>query len=89
MSERRKKVHRGAKDPNAGKVILFVVGGLSRGEVYTLQALDKSLPEAQLIIGTTGVHTAQEFMQILSGHSGAQEREPDRSQADTVAVEDI
>lgn len=25
-----------AKDPNAGKLILFVVGGITRGEVYRL-----------------------------------------------------
>jgi len=50
------------RDPNAGKLILFVVGGLTRGEVYGLQALEKELANEQLIIGSTEVASGQHFM---------------------------
>ena len=51
------------RDPNAGKLILFVVGGLTRGEVYGLQAHEKELANEQLIIGSTEVASGQHFMQ--------------------------
>ena len=35
-----------ARDPNAGKLIIFVVGGLTRGEVYGLQNLEKTMEHA-------------------------------------------
>ncbi len=32
-----------AKDPNAGKLIMFVIGGVTRAEIYGLQMLQKEL----------------------------------------------
>ena len=52
-----------ARDPNAGKLIIFVVGGLTRGEVYGLQNLEKTMEHAQMVIGSTEILTANEFLQ--------------------------
>lgn len=51
------------RDPNAGKLILFVVGGLTRGEVYGLQALEKELANEQLIVGSTEISSGQQFIE--------------------------
>lgn len=56
-----------ARDPNAGKLILFVVGGITRAEVYQLQALEKELAHEQLVIGSTGILTANQFLDVFSG----------------------
>lgn len=56
-----------AKDPNAGKLILFVVGGVTRAEIYGLQMLEKELSHEQIIVGSTGVHTGDQMMRLYSG----------------------
>ena len=47
LSSNRKKNDKAAllraRDPNAGKLIIFVLGGLTRTEVYGLQNLEKEL----------------------------------------------
>lgn len=53
------------RDPNAGKIILFVVGGMTRGEVYGLQALEKELANEQLIVGSTEIFTSELFMEAI------------------------
>jgi hypothetical protein len=40
-----------------------VVGGLTRGEVYGLQALEKELANEQLIVGSTEISSGQQFIE--------------------------
>jgi Sec1 family len=56
-----------ARDPNAGKLIVFVVGGMTRAEIYGLQNVEKSVENIQMVIGTTKVFTGQEMMCKLGG----------------------
>ncbi len=56
-----------ARDPNAGKLIVFVVGGMTRAEIYALQNVEKSVENIQMVIGTAKVFTGQEMMFKLGG----------------------
>lgn len=72
------------RDPNAGKLILFVVGGLTRGEVYGLQALEKDLANEQLIVGSTEISTGQQFIDGLFN-----DRQTEELNNQGIEIEDI
>ena len=63
------EVNKSHSDGLASRVIVFVAGGVTRGEISALQAMEKEQNVSELhnfVVGSTEVFTSQQFLKTLS-----------------------
>jgi hypothetical protein len=59
--------HRVGDDDQEGRIIIFVIGGISHYEICSLQNLEKSVGSSRMIIGATDILTAKSFCENITG----------------------
>ena len=71
------------------KVVVFVIGGITRAEISALQNLEKTANTATILIGSTGILTSNEFFNYFENKSQVPEerKEDEAIEAGQIEVE--